>query len=92
MKTDYLGARSSNAGDDFHELWALRQALTLLNPDSGLTAVTVEGLPARDEGGSARDTWEGVDCAFYYGSDTIASASRVVVDQLKYSAANPEQA
>ena len=27
VQADYRGARGSNAGDDFHELWALRQAL-----------------------------------------------------------------
>jgi hypothetical protein len=41
---DALGARASNAGDQFHELWALQQALELLNPASGLSAVTVEGV------------------------------------------------
>lgn len=51
---DYRGARGSNAGDDFHELWALRQALALLDQDAGLTAVTVEGLRAEDESGARR--------------------------------------
>ena len=31
IKPDFSGARGSNAGDDFHELWALRQSLLLLN-------------------------------------------------------------
>jgi hypothetical protein len=41
---DFSGTRGSNAGDDFHELWALRQSLALLDQQSGLTGVTVEGL------------------------------------------------
>ncbi|MDP2605594.1 MAG: hypothetical protein Q8S00_23880, partial [Deltaproteobacteria bacterium] len=65
----FRGARGSNAGDDFHELWALRQALALLDQDTALTAVTVEGLLAEDEEGKPLDTWDGVDCALYYGSD-----------------------
>lgn len=91
MKYDYRGARGSNAGDDFHELWALRQALVLLDQDTRLSAVTVEGLRAKDENGLPLDTWDGVDCTFYYGDDQIASAERIVIDQLKYSSANPEQ-
>ena len=47
VQADYRGARGSHAGDDFHELWALRQALTLLDEDTRLTAVAVEGLKAR---------------------------------------------
>lgn len=87
---DYHGARGSNAGDDFHELWALRQALALLDQDSRLTAVTVEGLRAKDESGTLRDTWDGVDCAFYFRGDNINSAERIEIDQLKYSSANPD--
>jgi hypothetical protein len=91
-QADYRGARGSNAGDDFHELWALRQALTLLNPSTELTAITVEGLRAEDESGTPLDTWDGVDGTFYYGGDKATSAERIVISQLKYSAANPDQA
>ena len=92
VQADYRGARGANAGDDFHELWALRQALALLDQDTGLTAVAVEGLRAEDESGTPRDTWDGVDCTLYYGGDQVASAERIVIDQLKYSAAHPDQA
>jgi hypothetical protein len=92
IQADYRGARGANAGDDFHELWALRQALMLLDQDAALTAVTVEGLRAEDESGTPRDTWDGVDCTLYYGGDHAASAERIVIAQLKYSAANPDQA
>ncbi len=88
---DYRGARGSNAGDDFHELWTLRQALKLLDQDANLTAITVEGLRTEDESGVPQDTWDGVDCAFYYGGDHADSAERIVIDQLKYSAADPDQ-
>jgi hypothetical protein len=92
VQADYRGARGSNAGDDFHELWSLRQALGLLDPDTGLTAVAVEGLRAEDEAGIPLDTWDGVDCTLYYGSDQAGSAERIVIDQVKYSAANPDKA
>lgn len=87
-KVDYRGARGSNAGDDFHELWALRQALTLLDTRSKLLKVTVEGLTAEDEEGTSSDSWDGVDCAFYYGDDRSRSYERIVIAQLKYSAAD----
>jgi len=88
---DFRGARGSNAGDDFHELWALRQALALLNPRTRLVAVAVEGLRAEDEHGVPTNTWDGVDCAFYFEGNDVGSAKRVVIDQLKYSSANPEK-
>jgi hypothetical protein len=91
-RPDYRAARGSNAGDDFHELWALRQALALLDQDTGLEAVTVEGLRAEDESGAPQDTWDGVDCAFYFGGDDISSVEHIEIDQLKYSSANPHAA
>ena len=69
VQPDYRGARGANAGDDFHELWALRQALALLDQDTGLTAVAVEGLRAEDESGTPQDAWDGVDFTFYIGGD-----------------------
>lgn len=88
---DYRGARGSNAGDDFHELWALRQSLTLLDPRTRLVAVAVEGLRAEDEHGVPTDTWDGVDCTFYFEGSDVSSAKQIVIDQLKYSSANPEK-
>jgi hypothetical protein len=89
VHADYRGARGANAGDNFHELWALRQALALLDQDSELTAVAVEGLRAEDERGTPLDTWDGVDCTLYYGGDDATAAKRIVIAQLKYSAARP---
>jgi hypothetical protein len=88
---DYRGARGSNAGDDFHELWALRQVLTLLDEDTELKVVTLEGLRAEDEQGTSSDTWDGVDCAFYFGGNDLNSADRIIIDQLKYSAAHSDR-
>lgn len=91
-RSRFLGARASNAGDQFHELWALRQALELLMPDSGLSALSLEGVRANDnaeEDGNPR--WDGVDCALYYGGKSIESALGVELVQLKYSSANPRK-
>ena len=86
---DFRGARGSNAGDDFHELWATRQAIRLLSNEDSLEAIAVEGLGFRDEAGLPRDTWDGVDCTQYFGGRDASDAERVRIEQLKYSAANP---
>jgi len=92
VQVDYRGKRGANAGDDFHELWALRHALSLLDPDTDLIAVKVEGVRGEDESGAPKDTWDGVDCSFYYGNDQTGSVEHIVIDQLKYSGANPGHA
>ena len=92
VRADYRGARGSNAGDDYHELWAVRQALRLLDDESGLAAITLEGLSPADEHGVSAEAWDGVDCALYYGAADSSAARRVEIVQLKYSAANPETA
>lgn len=88
--TEFRGARGSNTGDDFHELWATRQAIRLLLNESGLEALAVEGLAALDEAESRQDTWDGVDCTLYFGGRSAQEASGVILQQLKYSAAAPE--
>jgi hypothetical protein len=86
---DYTSARGSNVGDEYQELWAVRQALRLLDVQSPLGGMTVEGLVAEDGTGHV---WDGVDCTLYYGGTSTAEASRVEVQQLKYSAADPTSA
>ena len=89
--TDFGGARGSNTGDDFHELWATRQAIRLLSNEDGLEAIALEGLGARDESSVPRDTWDGVDCTQYFGGRNATEAKHVRIEQLKYSAANPKR-
>ncbi|WP_454741346.1 hypothetical protein [Cupriavidus necator] len=87
---EILGAKASNAGDDFHVLWALHHALRLLRPDSELTAVTVEGMSAEDSEGTPTGAFEGVDVALYFGGDSLSRATHVELAQLKYSTASPD--
>jgi hypothetical protein len=88
---DILGARASNAGDQFHEYWALEQVLELLRPGTNLKAVTVEGVETETPPAGADDPkWQGVDCALYFGGYTLETADAVEFAQLKYSAANPQ--
>ncbi len=85
---DFVGARGSNTGDMFHELWAVRHALRLLNATDGLTAVKVEGVPAT---GEPDRVWDGVDCTLLFGGENLVEAEQVELQQLKYSAAHPEK-
>lgn len=89
---DYRGARGSNAGDQFHELWALLQILELLKVGTDLRAVGVEGVRTEPPSGDAGPAWDGVDVALYYGAPSLEIADRVEFAQLKYSAANPQTA
>ncbi len=92
QRIDFRAARGSNTGDQFHELWALQQVLDLLCPETDLKAVGVEGVRSETPSQNADDaTWDGVDCALYYGGTTIESSDRIEFIQLKYSAANPEK-
>lgn len=88
-RPDHRGARGSNAGDDFHELWALRHALTLLQPDTELRELMVEGVADRDDQ-EAATSWDGVDCTLYLGRPGNDDVTSIVIEQLKYSSANPE--
>lgn len=86
--TDFVGARASNAGDDYHELWVARQAIRLLSNEDGLAAIAVEdgNLPDAPSG-----TWNGVDCTLYFGGTTLSNATHVEIVQVKYSTKKPEQ-
>lgn len=86
---DYRGARGSNAGDQFHELWALQNILALLQPNTSLTAVGVEGVKTETTEDDASAAWDGVDCAMYFGGSTLETATRVEFAQLKYSGSTP---
>ncbi|MGI1943979.1 hypothetical protein [Shewanella glacialipiscicola] len=91
MKPEFLGARASNTGDDFHEWWALRLALQLLAPDTNLEAVTVEGVNLDEQNEIGLTEWDSVDCGLFYGGYTVEKAEKVVIEQLKYSPSTPEK-
>ncbi len=81
---DVRGAPASNAGDEFHEAWALGNALKLLDPATGLTELTVEGVRDAAETND-NSNWDGVDCALYFDDNENPENSRVELVQLKYS-------
>ncbi|RYD50763.1 MAG: ATP-binding protein [Sphingobacteriales bacterium] len=80
------GARPSNAGDQFHELWALQNALNLLSPENQLTALTIEGVASKN---ADQIAWEGADCVLYYGGKTVETSEKIEIVQAKYSTTEP---
>lgn len=86
-----MGAPASNAGDEFHELWALREALRLLEPSTILSGVQLEGVHTESQANSEGPQWDGVDCTLYFGGLTVESAEHLEIVQLKYSVADPDK-
>jgi hypothetical protein len=88
-ETEYLGAVASNAGDDFHVLWATREVLRLLDPTSDVAAVKVEGLPSDLIHAELGEHGQAVDVAL---TRTVAGKERYRYLQLKHSTTNPATA
>ena len=84
----------SNAGHDFHVLWATRRIIELLNPASTLRAVKMEGVAAEDTAGLPADKehFLAADLTEYYGGGHFAAADRAIIAQLKYSTQHPDEA
>ena len=81
-------AHESNAGDDFHVLWAAKKSLELLNFErDGLKKLTIEG-PAESTIDSTGRSLLSIDLGEYYGGEDFGEATEVVFSQLKYSTRN----
>ncbi|MFV0343407.1 MAG: site-specific integrase [Anaerocolumna sp.] len=70
-KQNNAGAIASNAGDDFHQIWAGKKLLDILKPNSKLTAISVEG-PTWADSIEIEDEQKlySIDLAEYYGAIT----------------------
>lgn len=79
--------RDSNAGHDFHVLWATRKVITMLSPNSPLKCVKMEGVHQYDTSKLSpdEDHFLAADLTEYYGGEHFAEASQIVISQLKYS-------
>lgn len=78
---DAEAVRTTRSGDRFHYLWTSLRALRLLDWNSDLQALSVEG-PADDDVVVGEEI---IDVAEYFGGMDAASASKVVYHQLKHS-------
>lgn len=81
----------SNAGHDFHVLWATRRIIELLNPATTLRAVKMEGVAAEDiaELSATADHFLAADLTEYHSGEHFAEADRTIIAQLKYSTRHP---
>lgn len=79
--------RTSCAGDQFHYLWAARRCLRLLDPQTGVVAITIEGASPEERSGGPKIPAgeELIDIAEYCGSEEIEHATAVKYMQLKHS-------
>jgi hypothetical protein len=84
----------SNAGHDFHVLWATRRIIELLNPVSTLRAVKMEGVAVEDTVNlpAGEERFLAADLTEYYGGEHFATADRTIIAQLKYSTQHPDVA
>lgn len=81
------GASASTAGDDFHELWALKKVLELLDPRSDLARVIVEGVPTDEAHAQLGDRAQAADVTLFRRA---GDGEEAIYEQLKYSVANPD--
>lgn len=85
--------RPSRDGDQFHYLWAARRCLSLLSPQTGLVAVSIEG-PSPDELPAVSAALAGeelIDIAEYYGDEDVGRAQLVRYMQLKHSTRHADE-
>ena len=86
------GASESNAGDDFHIIWACLRALNLISPKSDLLKIVVEDIAKEDLRGTNPESFLTADLAEYFINSglppdiiSLDTVDRVVISQLKYS-------
>lgn len=78
--------RYSRAGDQFHYRWAARRCLGLLDLQSELICITIEGVSSDESQNKNLETGEEVvDVAEYYGDSSIKHAKKISYHQLKHS-------
>ncbi|MGH7138168.1 MAG: hypothetical protein ACREHD_20650 [Pirellulales bacterium] len=87
-------AATSNAGDDFHLVWAARRALALLKPNAALKGLLPENAAPIDAVrlDPTGQRLLGIDLTEYFGATSFESADSVVYSQLKYSTTKPNAA
>ena len=77
--------RTSRDGDQFHYLWAARQCLKLIQPNTDLVAISIEGSAINETDGNTTSGEELIDVAEYCGDINSAKATGIIYSQLKHS-------
>jgi hypothetical protein len=81
-------APESNAGDDFHVLWAARKCMELLQLErTKLRCIAIEGPATKEADHIDPLGWSllGIDITEYFEGESFESSTKVVFSQLKYS-------
>ncbi len=81
--TEAQAVRNSRAGDTFHYRWAARRCLALIQPNSSLKCVMIEGSDQPERPGECA-----IDVAEYYEKD---GTKTVIYHQLKHSTVRSER-
>lgn len=79
--------RASRDGHEYHEIWVARKSLELLNPNSDLEAISIEGLSPIDQNTAKSEEVEIADVTLYYNGKEFSRSSKVSIIQFKYSVA-----
>lgn len=78
--------RASRDGQEYHEAWAARKTLQLLNQKDNLVGIAIEGPSPTDQAKAIKETVEISDIVLYYGkAPTFESSNSIQIQQLKYS-------
>ncbi|MFK5948651.1 MAG: hypothetical protein QM500_07780, partial [Methylococcales bacterium] len=88
---DLLKVRYRNDGDLFHELWATRRILRLLDFKNDLITIAIEGISEKEHSGSNEGLLV-IDMTEYFGSESFVEARKIIYCQLKHSTTNPSKA
>lgn len=80
--------RASRDGHEYHEMWVAKKSLELLNPNSNLQALAVEGLSPVDQKNAGNEEVEIADVVLYYGGKRFKTSEKTIFLQFKYSVAN----
>ncbi len=78
--------RASRDGHEFHENWAARKAMQLLQSHNRLAGIAVEGLHPAEQVGAPSEAVDVADLVLYYGEQpTFLESTQTSVVQVKYS-------
>lgn len=84
-----IGARASREGHEYHVAWAAKVALELINPNSELSAIAIEGFDVENAGHLSDEAMDIADLVQYYCGKTFSSVNKIEVLQFKYSPTSP---
>ena len=92
MEKDAINSKlAGNSGDQFHEAWVVRSALKLLNPNTRLRKIAVEG-PDHQVEDQDHDLHQIIDAAYYYQNPDESIADEAIeYIQYRYSIARADK-